>query len=152
MEDLQKSFPGSLVGLSDHTTSNLACFGAVALGATVLERHFTDTMDREGPDIVNSMDGKALRELIDGSKQMRLMRGGNKEAAAEEQPTIDFAFASVVSIDAISRGDSFSTENIWVKRPGNGEIAAESFEDVLGKKSLRDISPDEQISWRDVSD
>lgn len=54
-----------LVGLSDHTTNNLACLGAVALGACVLERHFTDSMERQGPDIVCSMDEKALRDLIE---------------------------------------------------------------------------------------
>jgi N-acetylneuraminate synthase len=56
MTELMDAFPGAIVGLSDHTTSNLACLGAVALGASILERHFTDSMSRPGPDIVCSMD------------------------------------------------------------------------------------------------
>ncbi len=67
-----------MVGLSDHTTDNLACLGAVALGACVLERHFTDSMHRSGPDIVCSMDTKALKELIIQSEQMAIMKGNNE--------------------------------------------------------------------------
>ena len=81
--DMQEKF-GLVTGLSDYTTSNLACFGAVALGASILERHFTDSMDRNDPDIVNSMDPEALKELIIGSIELAKMRGGKKEAAKEE--------------------------------------------------------------------
>ena len=105
MLELKKEFD-ALVGLSDHTTNNLACLGAVALGACMIERHFSDTMDRQGPDIICSMDENALKELIAQSEQMALMRGLNakKEAAKEEQVTIDFAFASIVSIQPIKKG------------------------------------------------
>jgi sialic acid synthase SpsE len=104
MVKLKEAFPEAVIGLSDHTTSNLACFGAVALGASVLERHFTDKMERSGPDIINSMDPVALRDLIFSSKNIWSMRGGNKEAAPEEQVTMDFAFATVVSIAPIQAG------------------------------------------------
>ena len=67
MVELGKAFPDSVIGLSDHTTDNIACLGAVALGASILERHFTDHMFRKGPDIVCSMDEKACRELIESS-------------------------------------------------------------------------------------
>jgi sialic acid synthase SpsE len=152
MQELQKEFPNALVGLSDHTTSNLACFGAVALGASILERHFTDSMDRDGPDIVNSMDPAALKELIDGSIELSKMRGGKKEAAKEEQVTIDFAFATVVSIAKIKKGDIFTKENIWVKRPGTGEITAEGYQDVLGRVSSVDIQCDTHIKWSDINE
>ncbi|MDL0110498.1 N-acetylneuraminate synthase family protein [Campylobacter felis] len=147
---LQKEF-NALVGLSDHTTNNLACLGAVALGACMIERHFSDTMDRQGPDIICSMDENALKELIIQSEQMALMRGLNakKEAAKEEQVTIDFAFASVVSIKPIKRGEILSEENIWVKRPSLGGIPAREFENILGKKALRDIECDSQLSKED---
>lgn len=150
MLELKKEF-NSLVGLSDHTTDNLACLGAVALGACVLERHFTDTMDRSGPDIICSMDEMALKELIEKSEQMAIMRGLNsdKKAAKEEQVTIDFAFASIVSIKDIKKGEIFSMENIWVKRPGYGGISAAEFENILGKKALRDIANDTQLSFED---
>lgn len=150
MLELKREF-SCLVGLSDHTTDNLACLGATALGACILERHFTDTMSREGPDIICSMDEVALKELIIQSEQMALMRGLNagKKAVSEEQVTIDFAFASVVSIKEIQKGEIFSYENIWVKRPGKGGISAKEFENILGKKAKRDIAKDCQLQYED---
>lgn len=145
MEALQHEFPDAVHGLSDHTTSNLACFAATALGASVLERHFTDSMDRPGPDIVNSMDPKSLNELIEGAKEIAKMRGGKKEAALEEQPTIDFAFATVVTIKDIKKGDIFSNKNLWVKRPGTGEIHAEKFNSIIGKEASCDVPKDEHL-------
>ena len=150
MQQMQQAFPDAVVGLSDHTTSNLACLSAVALGANILERHFTDRMDRKGPDIVCSMDPIHLKELIIGAKEIATMRGGNKEAAEEEQPTIDFAFATVVTIKSIQKGEIFTKDNIWIKRPGTGEILADKYYDLLNKKSLRDILIDTHISKSDV--
>ncbi|MCX2683925.1 N-acetylneuraminate synthase family protein, partial [Campylobacter sp. MIT 21-1685] len=105
---------------------NLACLGAVALGACVLERHFTDTLQRKGPDIVCSMDELALKELLIQSKEMAVLRGKQtevKQALKEEQVTIDFAFASVVSLKNIQKGELLTLENIWVKRPSKGGIS-----------------------------
>lgn len=147
---LQQAFPQAVVGLSDHTLTNHACFGAVALGASILERHFTDSMDRPGPDIVCSMDIKACHELIEGSRIIAAQRGGVKGPAEEEQVTIDFAFASVCSIKQIAKGEQFTTENIWVKRPGKGGIAAEYYSGILGKKAARDIAHDEQLQNEDI--
>lgn len=140
-------------GLSDHTTSNLACLGAVALGASILERHFTDVMSRQGPDIVCSMDENALKELITQSELMRQMRGdgAKKEAASDEQVTIDFAFASVVSIREIRAGEKLNMDNIWVKRPGKGGIHARHFDEILGKTATRDIEADKQLKWEDFA-
>lgn len=150
MIELQKEFPDAIIGLSDHTVNNNACLAATALGACVLERHFTDSKDRQGPDIVCSMDPKELKELIDGSREIQLMRGGKKEAAKEEQVTIDFAFATVVAIKDIKKGEVLTKENIWVKRPGTGEIKAEYYNSLLGKKTTRDIKYDEHLSWDDI--
>ena len=150
MQELQKEFPNAVIGLSDHTTSNLACFGAVALGASILERHFTDSMNRKGPDIVNSMDPVALKELIEGSIELSKMRGGKKEAAKEEQITIDFAFATVVTIATVKKGEVFTKNNIWVKRPGIGSILAKDYEGVLGKCATQDLNIDVHLDLSDV--
>jgi sialic acid synthase SpsE len=152
MQELQNEFPKIVVGLSDHTTSNLACIGAVALGASILERHFTDSMTRSGPDIINSMDPSALSELIYSSEEVAKMRGGQKEASKEEDVTIKFAFATVVAIKDIKKGESFTKDNIWVKRPGSGEIKAEEYKLLIGKKSTADIINDEHIRWKDVNE
>ena len=151
MVQLAEAFPGSIVGLSDHTTNNIACMGAIALGACILERHFTDSMDRQGPDIVCSMDTIACQELIESSKILHKELGGNKEPAKEEQVTMDFAFATVVTIASVKTGEQFSKENIWVKRPGTGEILAEHYEDLIGKCATRDIPVDEHLKTGDVA-
>lgn len=150
MLELEKNFK-CLYGLSDHSVSNLACLGAIALGASVVERHFTDTMDRTGPDIVCSMDENSLRELIINSKIMASMRNidDKKEPTKEEQVTIDFAFASVVSIKPIKKGEILTQDNIWVKRPAKGGIAAKYFDEILGKIAINDIEDDSQLKWSD---
>ena len=149
MTELHNAFPDKVFGLSDHTLNNNACLGAVALGASILERHFTDVMHRTGPDIVCSMDENATRELIIASNEIWQMRGGTKKPADEEQVTIDFAFATVCSIANIKKGETLTKENIWVKRPGTGKILAEHFNDIIGKIATRDIENDEQLIHSD---
>jgi N-acetylneuraminate synthase len=95
------------------------------------------------------MDATAARELITGSALIQQMRGGVKEPAKEEQVTIDFAFATVVSIKDIKKGDIFSMDNLWVKRPGTGEIFAEHFNSLLGRQATRDIQKDDHIKKTD---
>ena len=150
MQELANAFPKHVFGLSDHTITNHACLGAVAIGASVLERHFTDHMNRTGPDIVCSMDETACKELVEGSELIWKMRGGKKEPAKEEQVTIDFAFATVVTIKTIKKGEAFSKENLWVKRPGTGEILADEYNGILGKIAAREIASDEHLNWVDI--
>lgn len=151
MVQLAQAFPDAVIGLSDHTTNNIACLGAVALGASILERHFTDSMERAGPDIVCSMDPIACRELIAGSRILHSELGGEKGPAKEEQVTMDFAFATVVTIAPIFAGEKFTMQNIWVKRPGTGSIPAEQFEGLLGKTALRDLAPDIHLDMNDIA-
>jgi sialic acid synthase SpsE len=151
MVELGQAFPNAVIGLSDHTTDNVACLGAVALGASILERHFTDRMDRVGPDIVCSMDERACRELIQQARTLHTELGGTKGPAKEEQVTIDFAFATVVTIAPVKAGELFTMQNLWVKRPGTGEILAESFEAILGRKATRDIPADTHLTSHDFA-
>ena len=151
MVQLATSFPNAVIGLSDHTTDNVACLGAVALGASIVERHFTDRMDRVGPDIVCSMDEQKCRELIEQSRTLHMELGGTKGPAQEEQVTIDFAFATVVTIAAVKAGEPFTMQNLWVKRPGTGAIRAERFEALLGKTATRDIPADTHLTDQDVA-
>ncbi len=149
MIEMHHAFPDRVFGLSDHTLNNNACLGAVALGASILERHFTDHMQRTGPDIVCSMDENSCVELIENTHEIWQMRGGTKKPALEEQVTIDFAFATVCSIATIKKGELLSKDNIWVKRPGTGKILAAYFNDILGTIAVRDIEMDEQLNWSD---
>lgn len=149
MIELHKAFPDNVFGLSDHTLNNNACLGAVALGASILERHFTDHMQRQGPDIICSMDEQECTNLINGSKEIWSMRGGTKAPAKEEKVTIDFAFATVCTITNVKKGDKLTEKNIWVKRPGTGKILAEDYNNVLGKIALREIEEGEHLDYKD---
>ncbi len=148
--ELKTEFPDAVVGLSDHTVSNYTCLGAVALGASILERHFTDRMDRPGPDIVCSMDPHGLSSLIEGSKVIFKARGGNKGPVDGEAPTIAFAFVSVVATRVIEAGEVFSEDNIWVKRPGTGDFSASDFSQLIGKFAKTKIIDGAQIKRTDV--
>lgn len=152
MMELHEAFPNVPFGLSDHTLNNNACLAATALGASILERHFTDHMDRVGPDINCSMDETALKNLIHDANEVALMRGGKKEALEAEQVTIDFAFATVVTIKDIKAGEVFTEDNLWAKRPGIGQIRAEEYNSLLGKRAKYDIACDTHITYEMVED
>ncbi len=138
---------GVPIGLSDHTINNNACIAAIALGASVVERHFTDTKDRIGNDIVCSMDENELKDLLSASREVYSMRGGKKGPLLQEQITIDFAFATVVTISDIKEGELFTSENLWVKRPGTGEIKAIEYKNIIGKRAKTNIKRDTHLTW-----
>jgi N-acetylneuraminate synthase len=147
---LRSAFPDAVLGLSDHTTSNFTCLGAVALGAAVLERHFTDTFERPGPDIACSMDPLALAELIEGARVIFAARGDEKGPVDEEAPTIAFAFASVVATKNIEPGEVFTEDNIWVMRPGGGDFTVHDYDSLLGKRASSSICELQQIKHHQV--
>jgi N-acetylneuraminate synthase len=150
MIQLKQEFPDAVFGLSDHTVNNNACIAATALGASILERHFTDTTDRVGPDIVCSMDTNALKQLKQAVHEVFLMRGGEKSIIPEEQITRDFAFATVVAIKDIKTGELFTDSNLWVRRPGTGKIPASYYRKILNTKALKNINKDSHLDWEMV--
>ena len=150
IRDLQTAFPELSVGLSDHSMGIWTCLGAVALGACILEKHFTVSRDWPGPDTPISIEPDELADLVTGSKAIWMARGGSKTVLAEEQPVIDFAHATVVTIKPIKAGETFTRENIWVKRPGVGPIKAEHYQDVLGKVALRDMPDDVHVAPNEI--
>ena len=137
------------VGLSDHSLGIYTALGAVALGACVIEKHFTISRQWPGPDNPMSIEPAELAELVKGAEAVFLARGGGKDIQSIEQPVIDFAYASVVSIKQITAGEAFSLENVWVKRPGTGPILAKDLDRVLGRIAKRDLPADTQISFDD---
>jgi len=146
-----KKISKEYVGLSDHTTNNLASLGAIALGATLIERHFTDSKEREGPDIKNSMTPNDLKELKKDSLLMFQMRGGSKKyEIPEEDPIRDFAFATIVAKNDLKKGDIISKDNSCPKRPGIGEIPAYDHDSILGKEVKNTIIKDSHISFKDL--
>ncbi len=147
IKDLNDNFPNAILGLSDHSLGIYTALASIPLGARIIEKHFTSDKSWPGPDVSISIDPKELRELIIGSEAIFDALGGKKEVLAEEKPTIDFAYASVIAIKDIEKGELFSKDNIWVKRPGTGEIKAESFNKLLGKKSDVGIKNGTQLEW-----
>ena len=146
IKQLKKTFPDAVVGLSDHTISNFTSYGAVALGAKIIERHFVDSDKRKGPDISCSMTPVELKQLIDGSKIIFKSTLLNKKIALKkEKKTMNFAFSSVVSIKDILPGEKLSKSNIWVKRPGIGDFLAKDYKKLLGKKVSKKIISGEFI-------
>ena len=152
LDDLRSNFPNSVIGLSDHSIGIYTCLAAVALGASILEKHFTSDKNWPGPDIPISINPTELKELILGSNAIFLANGGNKTILPEEQPTINFAYASIVSIQDIQKDELFTKDNIWVKRPGTGEIKAENYEKILNHKATIDVKKDSQLGWNMISD
>jgi N-acetylneuraminate synthase len=136
------------IGFSDHSENIYASLASIALGACVIEKHFTVSSEWPGPDIGFSMDSEELSELVSGCKAVYAALGGKKENIPEEQPIKDFAFASVVAIKEIKAGELFSKENIWVKKPGTGEIEAKDFNSVIGKTASTNIDIDQQITHK----
>ncbi len=150
LEDLRRAFPDAVLGLSDHSLGIWTCLGAVPLGARILEKHYTSDKSWPGPDVPISIDPEELRQLIEGSCAIHQALGGDKSILTEEQPTIDFAYACVVTLKPVRTGEAFTAENIWVKRPGTGEIKAVHFEEILGKTAKRDLPQNAQLSWKDI--
>jgi len=150
--DLRTAFPGLPIGLSDHSMHIWTCLAAVALGASILEKHFTISRDWPGPDTGISIEPQELSDLIKGSKAIWQARGGHKTRIAEEQPVIEFAYASVVTIAQIKAGDVFSRDNLWVKRPGNGPILAPQYDRVLGKIATCNIPEGIQLNPSYIED
>jgi N-acetylneuraminate synthase len=152
MNRLKEEFPDAVIGLSDHTLTNHVCLASVALGARILERHFTDNMTRPGPDIICSMDPAALKDLIEGSRNIFEARGDVKNAVDAEAPTIAFAFASVVVTADLETGEILSEENLWLRRPGGGDFNASDYDRLVGKKILMPIKSGSRLTIKHVDE
>ena len=152
IKNLQDNFEDLPIGSSDHSLGIATSLGAVALGASIIEKHFTISREWPGPDTPISIEPNELKALIEDSKKIWDAKSGLKTILDEEKSVIDFAYASVVSIKEIGINDVFSTDNIWVKRPGNGKILSDRFEEIIGKKAKNNIGINQQISPEDIED
>jgi N,N'-diacetyllegionaminate synthase len=133
------------VGYSDHTLGIEIPIAAVALGAVVIEKHFTINKEMEGPDHKASLEPYELKNMVQAIRNIEKALGnGVKEPSPSEKKNINIARKSIVAAKEISQGELFTIDNITVKRPGSG-ISPMKWESVLGKKALRKFSPDELI-------
>ena len=147
---LKKTFPNVVIGYSDHSLGIIPSISAISKGALIIEKHFTDTKKRSGPDIVCSMDPQELRLLKKASMEIFYSNGKNKKISKIEKKTAKFAFSSVVSIKDIYPGEMLSKKNIWVKRPGTGHFKASDYYKLLGKKAKKLILKNNFIKKNDI--
>lgn len=145
MLSIQKAL-GVNIGYSDHTQGYEVPIAAAALGATVIEKHFTLDRNLPGPDHKASLEPDELKKMVLAIRNIELAISGNgiKEPTKSEIKNITLVRKSIVASRYIKKGEIFTAENLTVKRPGNG-ITPMLWDEVIGKRSGRDFEPDNMI-------
>lgn len=145
---LKENFSDYKIGLSDHSEGYEAAIGSVAMGAEVVEKHFTLDREMQGPDHKASADPETLTKLVQGVRKIEKMYGNPKlEATPIEKKNIIVARKSIVALKGIKKGDFLTKDNITVKRPGNG-ISPMKWYDILGTVAHKDYNEDELIEGK----
>jgi N-acetylneuraminate synthase len=151
MQTLMRAFPNLDVGYSDHTLTPVASLCAVAMGARVIERHFTYDKLADGPDHMLSADPSEMKWLVDAIREFELMRGnGIKRPADSEASTRRNNRKSIVLLEPVTKGHRLTAQDLSVKRPGYG-IQPKYLEQVLGRTVVRDLPADAILEWTDLA-
>ena len=148
--ELRKAFPKAVVGFSDHSIGPEMALASVALGASILERHFTDSRYRKGPDISCSMDPAELKFLIDRSKEIHTALNNEKQRTGPEEDVYRFARASIVADRDLEAGTILKADDIWARRPGSGEIPGFEFDNLVGRRLRLAKTRNQQLKWSDL--
>ena len=151
IQTLIQEFPTLDVGYSDHTLSPVACLCAVAMGARVIERHFTYDKNAEGPDHMLSADPTEMKWLVDAVRNFEIMKGnGVKEPADSEKITRINNRKSIVLNCSMNAGQKITLSNLSIKRPGFG-IEPKYLEEIIGRSINRDLLEDTVLSWEYIT-
>ena len=150
--ELRDAFPNAVIGFSDHSIGPEMALASVALGAVIVERHFTDSRYREGPDISCSMDPAELAFLVHRSRDIRTALNNDKRRTAPEEAVYQFARASVVADRDLPAGHVITEGDIWARRPGCGEIPGHEFNRVVGRTLRSAVRRNTQLGWNDFVD
>jgi N-acetylneuraminate synthase len=140
---------GVVVGHSDHTPDGATAIAAVALGAPVVEKHFTLDRERGGPDRHVSLEPAELRQLVDSIRKVEVALGGEKDVLPDEAVVRRWAHHSVAAVRPIAAGTAITPDLVTVKRPGWG-IPAKHLDEVVGAVAARDIPADRPLQWEDL--
>lgn len=144
METLRSAF-GTNIGYSDHTKGIEVPIAAVAMGATVIEKHFTLDRSLPGPDHVASLEPEELKAMVDAIRNIELAIGVHeKRISPSERKNLEIARKSIVASRDIKKGEVLSEANLTVKRPGSG-ISPMRWDEILGKRAIRNFQTDELI-------
>lgn len=147
---MQRIFPELPIGYSDHTIGTTACICAAAMGAKVIEKHFTYDKKECGPDHMLSADPTEMKQIVDTIREFEIMYGsGIKRPADSEKNTRRNNRKSIVVTKSLNCGEVLTKENLVIKRPGTG-IAPKFFEQVLGRVVNREIEEDSVLAWSDL--
>lgn len=149
---LREAFPNAVIGFSDHSIGAEMALSSVALGACILERHYTDSRYRVGPDISCSMDPVELNYLIHRSRDIHTALRNPKVRTGPEEDVYRFARSSIVADADLPAGHTLTPADIWARRPGTGDIAGYDFDKLVGRRLLREVSYNQQLSWSDFTD
>lgn len=151
MQTMMKAFPLLDVGYSDHTQSPVACLCAVAMGARVIEKHFTCDKKADGPDHILSADPTEMKWLVEAVRNFEMMRGsGIKRPAESEKTTRRNNRKSLVLSRNMKAGERLTKDDIAIKRPGYG-IAPKHFEQIVGRSLTADMEMDAVLTWHDLT-
>ena len=142
-------YPKANIGHSDHTGDLITSYGAVALGAKIIEKHIILDKSSIGPDQKVSIDLNELKEMVNEIRNLEKAMGSEKKVNEKEKIIRDWAFRSIVSTVKIKKGEIITQDMIWSKRPGTG-IPSHEMEIVIGKTALKDIESNVMINWNDL--
>ena len=137
-------------GFSDHSDGINLAIAAVALGANVIEKHFTVSKKWSGPDIELSITPDKFRKMVEACNEIHSAKGIRNKILKEEMPVTSFAFATVVTTKKIKKNEMFTKNNTWVKRPGTGKIPAKDLNKVLKKISKKTLPKNYQLKYSDI--
>ena len=136
--EMEKQFPDVVIGHSDHTPDIYTCFGAVTLGAKIIEKHVILDKRTPGPDQAVSIDFQELHQLVDGIRKIESALGNKKKVHPGEKSVRSWASRSIVTKCPIKKGQRIEEDMIWTKRPGIG-IPAHRMQEVIGRYAAQDI-------------
>jgi N-acetylneuraminate synthase len=146
---MKKIFDKAVIGHSDHTNDIFSSIAAVTLGAIIIEKHITLDKSFKGPDSDVSIDFNDLTKLVYQIRLIEKSLGNERKINNKEKIIRSWAHRSIVTIKKIKKGEIFSEENIWTKRPGTG-IPAKEYENVLGKTSNKDVKNNTLLNIDDI--
>lgn len=152
LDTYRTMFPELILGLSDHTFGHATVLGAIALGARVVEKHFTDDNDRVGPDHPFSMTPATWRDMVDRARELeRALGSADKVVAENERDTVVVQRRCLRAAREIAAGETFTREMIDVLRPATpGAITPPEIEALIGCKAIQDLPAGKELRWTDV--
>ena len=152
LKEYKAKYPNVILGLSDHTPGHATVLGAVAFGARVIEKHFTDDMTREGPDHKFSMDFKSWREMVDTTRELEVALGSeSKKVEDNEKETVVLQRRAIRAKNDLQVGVSITRDMIEVLRPcPKNALPPYRIDEILGKTLINDIVSGECVTWEDL--